>query len=178
MQRYPPIPEQFETTLPIAMEDYSQDPNFTVYCQDTSQFPEYLDQLAHVHYQKQAFLANAKKFLSEGRAGQKHSEVSETPHSPSGNSFAFLFSVAYHIYVFISTTISMIMLLPQVYMLFKQNKLRGLVAAVTLFKQATKASATPTDIPSTKVICHDQWVSFVLTLLTILGIIAYVVKHG
>ena len=33
-------------------------------------------------------------------------------------------------------------------------------------------------MPSTKVICHDQWVSFVLTLITILGIIAYVVKHG
>ena len=174
----PSTPEQFETTLPLAMEDYSQDPNFTIYCQDTSQFPEYLDQLAHVHYQKQAFLANAKEFLFEGRAGMENNEVSKTPHNPSGNSFAFLFSMAYHIYVFVGTTISMIMLLPQVYMLFKQHKLRGLVAAITMFKQATKASATPTNMPSTKVICHDQWVSFVLTLLTILGIIAYVVKHG
>ena len=116
-------------------------------------FPKYLDQLAHVHYQKQVFLANAKEFLIEGRAGMENSKVSETPHTPSsGNSFAFLFSVAYHIYVFVGTTISMIMLLPQVYMLFKQNKLRGLVAAITMFKQATKASATPTDMPTTKVI--------------------------
>ena len=174
----PSTPELTETTLPLAMEDYSQDPNFNIYCQDTSQFPEYLDQLAHVHYQKQAFLANAKEFPIEGRAGMENNEVSQTPPSPSGNSFAFLFSVAYHIYVFVGTTISMIMLLPQIYMLVKQNKLRGLLAAVTMFKQATKASATPTVMPPTKVICHDQWVSFGLTLLTILGIIAYVVKHG
>ena len=174
----PSNPEQIETILPIALEDYSQDPNFTIYCQDTTQFPEFLDQVAHVHYQKQAFLANAKEFLFEGRAGKENSKVSETPQVPSGNSFAFLFSVAYHIYVFVGTTISMIMLLPQVYMLFKHKKLRGLVAAITMFKQATKASATPTNMPSTKVICHDQWVSFVLTLITILGIIAYVVKHG
>ena len=72
-------PTEVETILPIAMEDYSQDPNFTIYCQDTSQFPEYLDQLAHVHYQKQAFLANAKEFLIEGRAGMENSEVSKTP---------------------------------------------------------------------------------------------------
>ena len=173
----PSTPEQFETILPFVLEDYSQDPNFTIYCQDTSQFPEFLDQLAHVHYQKQVFLANAKEFPIEGRAGIENSEVSETPQSPSGNSFAFLFTVAYHIYVFVGSTLSIIMLMPQVYMFCKQNKLRGLVAAATMFK-ATKASATPTDMTPTKVICHDQWVSFVLTLLTILGIIAYVVKHG
>ena len=64
------------------MEDYSQDPDFEIYCQDTSQFPEYLDQVAHVHYQKQAYLANAKEFLIEGRAGMENSEVSETPNNP------------------------------------------------------------------------------------------------
>ena len=177
--KIPSNPEQIETILPIALEDYSQDPNFAIYCQDISQFPEYLDQVAHVHYQKQAFLANAKEFPIEGRAGNKENiEVSETPQSPSGNSFAFMFTVAFHVYVFVGTTISMIMLLPQVYMLLKQKKLRGLVAAITLFKQATKASATPTSLPSTKVICHDPWVSFILTCLTLLGIIAYIVKHG
>ena len=108
----------------------------------------------------------------------ENSEVSKTPQQPSGNSFAFMLTVAYHVYVFVGTTISMIMLLPQVYMLFKQKKLKGLVAAITMFKQATRASATPTNLPPTKVICHDPWVSFVLTLITILGIIAYMVKHG
>ena len=171
-------PIQNETTLPIALEDYSQDPNFTIYCQDTAQFPEFLDQVAHIHYQKQVFLANAKEFPYEGRAGIENSEVSETPHIPSGNSFGFMFTVAFHVYVFVGTTISMIMLLPQAYMLLKQKKLRGLVAAITLFKQATKVSATQTGLPPTKVICQEPWVSFVLTCITILGIVAYVIKHG
>ena len=70
------------------------------------------------------------------------------------------------------------MLLPQVYMLLKQKKLRGLVGAITMFKQATSASATPTGLPPTKVICHDPWVSFVLTWLTVAGILAYIYKHG
>ena len=170
-------PIQNETTLPIALEDYSQDPNFTIYCQDTAQFPEFLDQVAHIHYQKQAFLANAKEFPYEGRAGMENSEVSKTPQIPSGNSFGFMFTVAFHVYVFVGTTISMIMLLPQAYMLLKQKKLRGLVAAITLFKQATKASATPTSLPPTKVICQEPWVSFVLTCITILGIVAYVILN-
>ena len=162
----------------LPLEDYSQDPNFTIYCQDTAQFPEFLDQVAHIHYQKQAFLANTKEFPYEGRAGMENNEVSETPQIPSGNSFGFMFTVAFHVYVFVGTTISMIMLLPQAYMLLKQKKLRGLVAAITLFKQATKASATPTSLPPTKVICQEPWVSFVLTCITILGIVAYVIKHG
>ena len=71
MQRYPPILKNLKLLFLLPWKIISQDPNFTVYCQDTSQFPEYLDQLAHVHYQKQAFLANAEEFLSEGRAGKE-----------------------------------------------------------------------------------------------------------
>ena len=97
---------------------------------------------------------------------------------PSGNSFSFMFSVVFHLYVFLSTTISMIMLLPQVYMLLKQKKLRGLVGAITMFQQATRASATRTALPPTKVIFHDPWVSFVLTCLTVVGILDYIYKHG
>ena len=58
-------------------------------------------------------------------------QVSVTPEQvPSGNSFFFMFTVAFHLYVFLGTTISMIMLMPQVYMLLKQKKLRGLVGAI------------------------------------------------
>ena len=39
--------------------------------------------------------------------------------------------------------------------------------AITMFKQATKASATPTGLPPSRVICHDPWVSLVLTCLTV-----------
>ena len=179
----PSNPMEDEQILPIAMEDFSKDPDFSVYGQDSSMFPKFLDQLVHVHYQKKLFLQtshkSSKEFPYEGRAGMENIQVSVTPDKvPSGNSFSFMFTVAFHLYVFLGTTISMIMLLPQVYMLFKQKKLRGLVGAITMFKQATKASATPTGLPPTKVICHDPWVSFVLTCLTIAGILAYVYKHG
>ena len=144
----PSNPMEDETVLPIAMEDFSKDPDFPVYCQDSSMFPTFLDQLVHVHYQKKLFLQTSRKhskeFPYEGRAGMNEVQVSVTPEKvPSGNSFSFMFTVAFHLYVFLGTTISMIMLLPQVYMLLKQKKLRGLVGAITMFKQATRASATP-----------------------------------
>ena len=46
----PSNPVEDETVLPIAMEDFSKDPDFPVYCQDSSMFPTFLDQLVHVHY--------------------------------------------------------------------------------------------------------------------------------
>ena len=73
------------------------------------------------------------------------------------------------------------MLLPQVYMILKQKKLKGLVAAIALFKQASETTAVPVQhnaVQTTKVVCHDPWVSFVLTLLTILGIVCYMYKHA
>ena len=164
------------------MEDYSKDPDFPVYCQDSSMFPETLAQLAHVHYQKKLFLHNKNEFLSEGKAGMVEQEVPLAPISVSpGNSFSFMFTIAFHIFVFLGSTLSMVMLLPQVYTILKQKKLRGLVAAIALYKQATGGEAAPieptTEI-NTKVICHDPWVSFILTLLTIIGMLAYIYKHG
>ena len=107
--------------------------------------------------------------------------VLDTPSTSTGNSFSFLFTVAFHIFVFLGSCLSMIMLLPQVYMIFKQKKLKGLVTAIALFKQASETTAVPVQhntVQTTKVICHDPWVSFVLTLLTILGIVCYMYKHG
>ena len=174
-------PLSIEQTLPIAMEDFSQDPNFKIYSQDSKVFPETLAQLAHVHYQKKLFLNNQNKFLFEGKAGMDGVGVLDTPSTSTGNSFSFLFTVAFHIFVFLGSCLSMIMLLPQVYMILKQKKLKGLVAAIALFKQASETTAVPVQhntVQTTKVICHDPWVSFVLTLLTILGIVCYMYKHG
>ena len=174
-------PLSIEQTLPIAMEDFSQDPNFKIYSQDSKVFPETLAQLAHVHYQKKLFLNNQNEFLFEGKAGMDGMGVLDTPPTSTGNSFTFLFTVAFHIFVFLGSCLSMIMLLPQVYMILKQKKLKGLVAAIALFKQASETTAVPVQhntVQTTKVICHDPWVSFVLTLLTILGIVCYMYKHG
>ena len=122
----------------------------------------------------------SNEFPSEGKAGMNEVGVSHTPIS-TGNSFSFLFTVAFHIFVFLGSALSMVMLLPQLYMIIKQKKLRGLVAAMALFKQATEATAGPVQQDTqhtTKVICHDPWVSFILTFLTVLGMIAYMYKHG
>ena len=174
-------PLSIEQTLPIAMEDFSQDPDFQIYCQDTKSFPDTLAQLAHLHYQKKLFFSNKNEFLSEGKAGMEEVGVLDTPTNSTRNSFSFMFTVAFHIFVFLGSTLSMIMLLPQVYMIIKQKKLRRLVAAIALFKQATEATAAPVQPETqqtTKVICHDPWVSFILTFLTVLGIVAYMYKHG
>ena len=136
-------PLSIEQTLPIAMEDFSQNPDFQIYCQDTKSFPDTLAQLAHVHYQKKIFFSNKNEFLSEGKAGMEEVGVLDTPTISTRNSFSFMFTVAFHIFVFLGSTLSMIMLLPKVYMIIKQKKLRGLVAAIALFKQATEATAAP-----------------------------------
>ena len=50
------------------------------------------------------------------------------------------------------------------------ERLKGFVAAIALFKQASETTAVPVQhntVQTTKVVCHDPWVSFVLTLLTI-----------
>ena len=125
------------------------------------------------------------EFLFEGKAGMhkgKDIVVLDTPISISnGNSFSFMFIIAFHIFVFLGSSLSLTMLLPQVYVLLKQKKLRGLVAAITMFKQVNDTSAAPTvmsGVQTTKLICHDPWVSFVLTCLTVIGMAAYMYKHG
>ena len=83
-------PLSIEQTLPIAMEDFSQDPNFKIYSQDSKVFPETLAQLAHVHYQKKLFINNQNEFLFEGKAGMDGVGVLDTPSTSTGNSFSFL----------------------------------------------------------------------------------------
>ena len=78
-----------DQTLPIAMEDFSQDPNFKIYSQDSKVFPETLAQLAHVHYQKKLFLNNQNEFLFEGKAGMDGMGVLNTPQLPLEIHFHF-----------------------------------------------------------------------------------------
>ena len=82
-------------------------------------------------------------FFFEGKEGIDGVGVLDTPSTSSGNLFSFLFTVAFHIFVFYSSCLSMIMLLPQVYMILKQKKLKGFVAAIALFKQASETTAVP-----------------------------------
>ena len=47
-----------EQSCPLSLEDFSQDPDFPVYCQDTAAMPETLAQLAHIQFQKKLYLKN------------------------------------------------------------------------------------------------------------------------
>ena len=49
-------PTPIEQSFPLALEDFSQDPDFPVYCQDTAAMPETLAQLAHIQFQKKLYL--------------------------------------------------------------------------------------------------------------------------
>ena len=40
----------------LALEDFSKDPDFPVYCQDTATMPDTLAQLAHIQFQKKLYL--------------------------------------------------------------------------------------------------------------------------
>ena len=56
-------PTPIEQSFPLALEDFSQDPDFPIYCQDTAALPETLAQLAHIQFQKKLFLKNKNEFL-------------------------------------------------------------------------------------------------------------------
>ena len=81
------------------MEDFSQDPNFRIYSQDSKVFPETLAQVAHVHYHKKFLLTNQSEFLFEGKVGMDGVGVLDTPSTSTRNSSSFLFTVAFHIFV-------------------------------------------------------------------------------
>ena len=58
-------PLSIEQTLPIAMEDFSQDPNFKIYNQDSKVFPETLAQLAHTIRRSYFLITKMNFFLKE-----------------------------------------------------------------------------------------------------------------
>ena len=57
-----------EITLPIAIEDYSQDPNFMIYGKDMNRNPNTLQELSQIIYQKQLFLNTKKELFLKPKA--------------------------------------------------------------------------------------------------------------
>ena len=86
-----------EITLPIAMEDYSQDPNFMIYGKDMNRNPNTLQELSQIIYQKQLFLSTKKELFLKPKAeiGPK-----QTPFSQKSKS-SFFFTVNFpHIHFY------------------------------------------------------------------------------
>ena len=65
----PLSPTWEETVLPLALEDFSKDPDFPVYARDRDTGPTNLKALTQLYYQKQLFLQSRKQLFSEGNAG-------------------------------------------------------------------------------------------------------------
>ena len=203
LSHIPLTPTFNETVLPIAMEDYKEDPQFMFYGQNVKRNPQTLQELSQIVYQKQVFLNTRKELFSRPKA-EMGPILPETPLSKKSKS-SFLFSVIFHIYIFVGSSVGIMWLIPCILFAIKQRKMKTLVSAMALHQakpiEAVAASTsmpaeqiealmttsvpslleklTGMDIPTnhmTKLVCHDPWVSFVVTLITIVGVVVYVYR--
>ena len=115
-----------------------------------------------------------------------------TPNLPKLKSYSkssFLFTVAFHIYIFVGSSIGILLIIPYVHYTIKHRKVTTLLSAMTLYRVGNgEAAPIPTtyqpltaiDIPihpSAKLVCHDPWVSFLMAAITALGIIVYLYRQ-
>ena len=71
---------------------------------------------------------------------------------------------------------SILLLLPIIRVVIKQKKLKTLVAGMALHRVPTAVSAPINSAKKTTMVCHDPWVSFLLTAITAIGLIMYFSK--
>ena len=200
LSHIPLLPSVEEIVLPVAMEDYTKDPQFLLYGKDIKRNPNTLAELSHIIHQKQEFLKSRKELFSKPKADIR---LPETPLSKRLKSF-FLFSAIFHIYIFIGSSVGIMWLIPCILFAMKQRKMKTLVSAMALHQakpiEAVAASTsmpaektediitsvpsllgklTGMDIPTnnmTKLVCHVPWVSFIVTVITIVGVVVYVYR--
>ena len=194
-------PSMEEIVLPVAMEDYTKDPQFLLYGKDIKRNPNTLAELSQIIHQKQAFLRSRKELFAKPKADIR---LPETPLSKRSKS-SFLFSAIFHIYIFVGSSVGILWLIPCILFALKQRKMKTLVSAMALHQakpiEAVAASIsvpaeqtealittsvpsllgklTGMDIPTnhmTKLICHDPWVLFIVTVITIVGVVVYVYR--
>ena len=193
LDHIPVTPTVDEVTLPISMEDYPSDPDYQVYGNEVQRNPETLKELSQLNFKKQLFLENRKKLFSEAKAesDERKPILPNIPLSESRKS-SFLFTAIVHIYMFTGSTLGILWALPYVWYAVKHRKLSALVGAMAMYKASTAEAMpigitqgqpdklTALDIPSnsvTKLVCHDPWISFVLAVITVLGLIVYLYQN-
>ena len=179
------LPSWEEVVLPISLEDYSQDPYLPIYAKDSEAAPTNLRALSHLHYQKKLFLESRKKLFSDEQAGVT---PKVDPKLPGHSKSSFLFTVAFHTYVLIGSSIGIIMILPHLHHAIRHRKISALLAAMTLYRGQVEATPLPpspglltaVDIPvhpATKLVCHDPWVSFLMAAITAIGVVVYLYRQ-
>ena len=174
-----------EPVFPIFLEDFSHDPASQYYKANITTTPSNLKQLVTLTTQKRNFLQNRKKLFSDQQGGV----TPQLPRFQSKSKSSFLFTVITHIYVFIGSTVGICMLVPQIIYAIKQRKITGLIAAISMYRPNTVEAApinvtqaqtlTVLDIPKNpgaKLICQDPWVSVIMTIITIVGVVVYLYK--
>ena len=174
-----------EPVFPIFLENFSHDPDSQYYKGNITTTPFNLKQLVTLTTQKRNFLQNRKKLFSDQQGGV----TPQLPRFQSKSKSSILFTVITHIYVFIGSTVGICMLIPQIIYAIKQRKITGLIAAISMYRPNTVEAApmnvtqaetlTVLDIPKNpgaKLICQDPWVSVVMTVITIAGLVVYLYK--
>ena len=158
-----------------------------IYGGEQNPHPHTLRQLSQLQYQKQVFLQSRKKLFTDNQAEDMGPTLPDYEKNKSGKS-SFLFTAVFHIYIFIGSSIGIVLILPYVLYAIKHRKLKALVAALTMYRGGGAEAApipnrtaplTAMDIPThpaSKLICHDPWVSFLMASITIIGIIVYVYR--
>ena len=202
LSHIPLLPTMEETVLPLAMEDYTKDPPFLLYGKDTKRNSNTLAELSQIIHQKQEFLKSRKELFSKPKA-ELGPALPETPLTKKSKS-SFLFSVIFHIYIFVGSSVGILWLIPCILFAMKQRKMKTLVTTMALHqakpieavaastsKPGEQTEALMTSVPSilekltrmdirtnsmTKLVCHDPWVSFIVTLITIIGVVIYVYR--
>ena len=94
------------------------------------------------------------------------------------------------LFVFIATIASLLLCIPLGILLVKHQKMKLLVGTLALWRQSTQgvAHALPVgaealsafDAPTSdeaKLVCQDPWVSLLVTIITIVGILVYIYKN-
>ena len=91
--------------------------------------------------------------------------------------------------MFIGSTLGICMLVPQIIYAIKQRKITGLIAAISMYRP-NAAEAAPINItqaqtltvmdipknPGAKLICQDPWVSVLMTVITVIGVVVYLYR--
>ena len=119
LSHIPLTPTMEETVLPIALEDFTKDPNFYIYGKGSNKSPTNLKELSHIVYQKQLFIHNKKELFSNPRA-ELGPTLPKNPISQKSKS-SFLFTAIVDIYLFVGSSIAILWLVPWVVMAIKQE---------------------------------------------------------
>ena len=145
LSHIPLVPSMEEIVLPVAMEDYTKDPQFLLYGKDMKRNPSTLAELSQIVHQKQAFLKSRKELFSKPKAEIR---LPETPLSKRSKS-SFLFSAIFHIYIFVGSSVGILWLVPCILFALKQRKMKTLVSAMALHQaKPIEAVAASISVPA------------------------------